>query len=110
MRLPAKLAASRILQTIEGAGCREGARGHRHPVPITAKADLTKAYLLGAKLSGADLSEANFNGADLSGATNLSGAKNLTQEQIDSAIGNRMTILPEGLKRPASWSSEAPSP
>ena len=50
-------------------------------------ANLRKANLRGAYLREADLSEADLNGANLSetnlSETNLSGAKNLTQEQID---------------------------
>ena len=63
-------------------------------------------------MSGADLSEAlleraNFAGARLGGA-NLSGAslaeaRNLTQAQIDEALGDALTVLPEHLSRPAGW-------
>ncbi len=71
-----------------------------------ARADLSEATLTGADLSGADLSEANLFGAnlsraDLSGANlsgaDLFGAKNLTQEQLDTACGDDDTKLPEGL-------------
>ena len=48
------------------------------------KATFTNASLKGAKLREADLQSADFRGVDLSGA-NLSGAKNLTQEQLDVA-------------------------
>jgi hypothetical protein len=32
------------------------------------------------------------------------GAKNLTQEQLEAAIGDERTRLPEGLARPEHWS------
>jgi hypothetical protein len=63
-------------------------------------------------LSGADLSEAlleraNFAGARLGGANlaaaNLAGARNLSQAQIDEALGDALTLLPEHLCRPAGW-------
>jgi uncharacterized protein YjbI with pentapeptide repeats len=52
-------------------------------------------------VSGVDFSLANLSGVDfslanLSGA-NLTGSKNLTQEQLDKACGNADTKLPEGL-------------
>jgi hypothetical protein len=77
-----------------------------------SEADLSDARLEGANLSGADLSEAlleraNFAGARLGGA-NLSGAslveaRNLTQAQIDEALGDPMTVLPAHLSRPTGW-------
>ncbi|MGC0389367.1 pentapeptide repeat-containing protein [Bradyrhizobium sp. USDA 241] len=69
-------------------------------------ATLSGATLSGADLSGvilfnADLSRANLSGASLLGATlldaDLSGARNLTQAQLDKACGNANTKLPEGL-------------
>jgi hypothetical protein len=75
-------------------------------------ADLSDARLDGANLSGADLSEAlldraNFAGAKL-GGVNLSGAslleaRNLTQGQIDEALGDALTLLPPHLRRPEGW-------
>src|SRR5262249_39461225 len=66
-----------------------------------SRADLSDANLGNAGLSGADLSDAYLDRADLTGAdlsdTNLSGAKNLTQMQLDKACGNANTKLPEGL-------------
>ena len=70
-------------------------------------ADLTLANLGDADLMGADLSGADLSGADLSGAdlriADLSSAKNLTQEQINKAKGNKNTKLPDGLIPPISW-------
>ena len=43
------------------------------------------------------LSNASLQGADLS-ATNLAEARNLTQEQIESALIDDTTILPDNLK------------
>jgi hypothetical protein len=64
--------------------------------------NLEKTDLEGASLTGADLRGANLNGADLSDA-DLSDAIGLIQQQIDSAIGDKDTKLPTGLKMPASW-------
>ena len=70
-------------------------------------ADLNSANLRDANLTDATLRDANLRDADLIGAI-LSGAelrhaKNLTQEQINSAFGNAETALPEGLERPPHW-------
>jgi pentapeptide repeat protein len=75
-------------------------------------ADLSDARLDGANLSGADLSEAlceraDFANARLGGANlaaaNLKDARNLTQSQIDEALGDALTVLPAHLARPAGW-------
>lgn len=72
------------------------------------RTDLSYASLKGANLSGADASGAIFRGADfeharLSGAilkgADLSGAKNLTEEQLASAIIDDHTILPSYIDR-----------
>lgn len=75
-------------------------------------ADLSDARLDRANLSGADLSEAlldrahfagaKFGGVNLSGAS-LLGARNLTQGQIDDALGDALTLLPPHLRRPEGW-------
>lgn len=58
----------------------------------------------GANLKGALLFDAHLQGADLSGAhlegVNLRGARGLTMEQIDSAITDKRTQLPDYLKKP----------
>jgi Pentapeptide repeats (8 copies) len=59
-------------------------------------ADLSGTYLSGAVLTRADLRDAVLSGTNLSGA-DLSGAKNLTQMQLDQACGDAHTKLPEGL-------------
>ena len=66
------------------------------------RADLRGAILEEANLSGADLREANLSGADLreanlSGA-NIIGAESLTKEQIESAITDEDTKLPDDLR------------
>jgi hypothetical protein len=79
-------------------------------------ADLSDARLDGANLSGADLSEAlceradflnaRLNGANLASA-NLNDARNLTQGQVDEALGDALTVLPAHLARPAGWGGGA---
>ncbi|GAA5020884.1 pentapeptide repeat-containing protein [Streptomyces siamensis] len=62
---------------------------------------LIDARLARADLTGADLSGADLHGADLSGtvlvATDLSRARSLTAEQLNSAVLGRLTRLPAGL-------------
>ena len=36
----------------------------------------------------------------------LSGVKNLVQDQLDIACGNDATVLPPGLKKPSRWNCE----
>jgi TolA-binding protein len=62
-----------------------------------------RANFFGADLRGADLQYAHLQGAYLSDAY-LNEARGLSQEQIESAIGNENTTLPEGLTRPKTWS------
>lgn len=68
---------------------------------------LSGAFLLETNLPGANFLEANLWRADLRGAdlrgANLSGALNLTQEQLEGAYGNRITEIPRHLKPPAHW-------
>lgn len=69
--------------------------------------ELRGAYLIGADLSNADLRRADLIGADLRDA-NLAGADLtdvifLTQAQVNAALGDRGTKLPEGLARPSHW-------
>ncbi|WP_285223147.1 pentapeptide repeat-containing protein [Frankia sp. AgPm24] len=51
----------------------------------------------------ASIDEANLRGADLRHALGL------IQAQLESAQGDAHTRLPEGLTRPASWSSGGPT-
>jgi hypothetical protein len=63
---------------------------------------LCDAQLEHARLDGADLDGVNLRGARLHGAR-LSAAAGLTQDQIDEALGDAATILPNGLRRPRGW-------
>jgi uncharacterized protein YjbI with pentapeptide repeats len=71
--------------------------------------DLSGADLAGANLSGVDLSGANFSGADLSGANlsgaNLTAAVGTTQNQLEQAIGDAHTTLPEDRTMPRAWTA-----
>jgi uncharacterized protein YjbI with pentapeptide repeats len=64
-------------------------------------AHLNHAHLEGASLIFADLKRANLSGAHLDHArlegAHLQDAASLTQEQVNSAIGNKDTELPPGL-------------
>jgi uncharacterized protein YjbI with pentapeptide repeats len=65
-------------------------------------ANMSDATLTGTDLSKADLQLANLKGTDLRGnvvlKTNLSGVHGLTQEQLDEACMNDLTILPAGAR------------
>jgi hypothetical protein len=67
-------------------------------------ADLRYTNLSGADLRGADFSGAKLARAILRGA-NLRMAKGLTTEQLHYAEGDKKTLLPIGMKRPAHWCS-----
>jgi uncharacterized protein YjbI with pentapeptide repeats len=58
-------------------------------------ANLSSAILFGADLSHADLSHAILRGADLRDAY-LSGATNLTQQQLDQVLTCKGATLPQG--------------
>ncbi|MBD2086566.1 MULTISPECIES: pentapeptide repeat-containing protein [unclassified Coleofasciculus] len=81
------------------------------------EADLQRAKLSGTKLQSVDLGEANLQGASLYKA-NLLGAilddaklhgatfrqvQNLEQAQIETALGDSATVLPNNLEKPAHW-------
>jgi hypothetical protein len=70
-------------------------------------ASLRGAYLIGADLRGVDLGTADLLGADLRGAdlrgADLAGCLFLTQPQVDAAVGDRSTNLPDVLARPSHW-------
>lgn len=74
--------------------------------------DLTHARLDGARLSGADLTDAVLDQADLTGAVldqavlfgaKLSGTRNLTAAQLETAYGDASTTLPANVAPPESW-------
>lgn len=69
--------------------------------------DLSGAFLISANISGCNLDGCNLLGADirdcdLRGA-DLRNTTFLTQRQINSAIGNNDTILPENIEMPLRW-------
>ena len=59
-------------------------------------ASLERATLVGAYFGSSTFTKANLSGANLSGA-DLSIAKGLTQQQLDTACGDPSTRLPAGL-------------
>ena len=70
------------------------------------KANLEEANLVATNLRRADLAGANLKEADLSGAFLREIAEeSLTQTQINEAVGNDTTKLPDHLQRPAHWMS-----
>lgn len=69
-------------------------------------ADLRGANLSNANLDQADLKNARLDGATLCGAR-MRHARNLTQAQIDRAIGDEDTALPPGLAIPQAWLDDA---
>ena len=74
-----------------------------------AGADLRGALLIGADLRDADLRDADLIGADLRAAdlrgADLTGALFLTRGQLQSAVGDASTRIPDRLARPAHWRS-----
>ncbi|WP_243735141.1 pentapeptide repeat-containing protein [Paenibacillus turpanensis] len=70
-------------------------------------ANLRGVYLIAANLRGADLRGADLIGADLRDAdlrgADLTGTLFLTQAQVNAAVGDRTTKLPDSLNRPAHW-------
>jgi uncharacterized protein YjbI with pentapeptide repeats len=79
--------------------------------------NFANANLSGADLTGATLHRSVFHAANLSGAifkraylywarfegTDLSGVRDLTQEQLDITCGDANTKLPAGLTAPKNW-------
>ncbi|MDG1417321.1 MAG: pentapeptide repeat-containing protein [Maricaulis sp.] len=61
-----------------------------------ANTNLRDAILVGSHFGGANLSGAEMSGANLSGAE-MQSATGLTQNQLDTACGDRSTQLPSGL-------------
>ncbi|MGF1446824.1 MAG: pentapeptide repeat-containing protein [Pikeienuella sp.] len=80
-------------------------------------AKLEGAVLWNTKLEGARLGNASLLSADLSGwkiaranlrFADLSTARNLTQESVNAAFGDRITKLPDGIEMPEDWKTRAP--
>lgn len=92
-------------------------RGAKLVTANLRNADLLSANLQSANLFGADLGRANLRGAIVttvnSGSgkhdlgepayTDLSGVRILTQEQLDTMVGDTGVILPQDLHHPAHW-------
>ena len=69
-----------------------------------AGANLTEANLAGANLAEGNLREVNLKDAELSGAFLQEMTEDsLTQTQINEAVGNDATKLPDHLQRPPHW-------
>jgi uncharacterized protein YjbI with pentapeptide repeats len=85
-------------------------------------ASLEHAHLSGAYLNGVNLTDANLEGVDLKGSsllhaklggacliyahlngTDLEKSVGLTQNQVNSALGDKDTHLPRGIVMPESW-------
>jgi uncharacterized protein YjbI with pentapeptide repeats len=81
--------------------------GAKLPSAALRGANLRGTYLIGANLRHADLREADLLGADLRDAdvrgADLTGALFVTQFQLNAARGDRTTLFPAGLTRPAHW-------
>jgi uncharacterized protein YjbI with pentapeptide repeats/DNA-binding Xre family transcriptional regulator len=71
------------------------------------KANLQETNFIGAILEDANLQKANFSKAKLERArlfrADLQGAINLKQQQIEQALGNSTTVLPDDVEKPAHW-------
>lgn len=63
-------------------------------------ANLDEAQLVGAYFGASQFSGARLRGANLSGA-DLSNARGLSQDQLNTACGDATTALPQGLTVPA---------
>jgi uncharacterized protein YjbI with pentapeptide repeats len=69
-------------------------------------ARLVEAHLEEAHFGGANLARADLHDAHVEGAK-MRWARGLTQAQIDAAIGDEETELPEDLARPEHWCAKA---
>ena len=103
---------STLIRAGIGGGRKKNRRGAdligaRLPGTDLHGADLRGAYLIGADLTGADLRRADLIGADLRDANlagaDLTGALFLTQPQLNAALGDQRTKIPDGLTRPSHW-------
>ena len=74
--------------------------------PLSKRAILAGADLRGADLQGADLHGANLQEAQLQGV-DLSGAIGLTLQQVESAVIDEKTRLPDYLRPPGRGRSTA---
>ena len=65
-------------------------------------ASFVSSSLRRTDFTDADVDKTNFTGAHVEGA-NFALATNLTQSQLESAIGDRQTRVPANLRIPSSW-------
>ena len=101
----------RVSVTVRGGGagdrCGVDLAGRDLRGEDLRRASLRGAVLIGADLRGADLRQADLLGTDLRAAdvrgTDLSTCLFLTQPQVGAARGDRATVLPAVLRRPAHW-------
>lgn len=81
--------------------------GHNFGKANLIGSDFRSALLIAANLEGCDLTGCNFLGADFRDAmikeADLSESLFLTQGQLNAAIGNINTRIPEHLIRPSTW-------
>ena len=99
VRRPWPAAQDRTRADLAGRRLTGDHRGWSFRGALLIAADLRGADLRDVDLLGADLRDADVRGCDLSSALFL------TQPQVNGAIGDRATTLPEGLSRPARWAS-----
>lgn len=90
-------AANRSRQDLAGRRLVGDHRGWSFRGAVLIRADLREADLEDADLLGADLRDADVRGCDLSTALFL------TQPQVNAAMGDAATELPDGLARPGHW-------
>ena len=68
------------------------------------------AFLIDANLEHTKLTEATLSNAILQGArihgVDLGHVQGLTQEQLNSALGDERTVLPNDLLHPARWTGD----
>jgi len=99
VRRPWPAAQDRTRADLAGRRLAGDHRGWSFRGALLIAADLRGADLRDVDLLGADLRDADVRGCDLSSALFL------TQPQVNGAIGDPATTLPEGLSRPARWDS-----
>lgn len=71
---------------------------------VLSKANFSDANLSKANLVGTNLADTIFQNANLNG-TDLSRVENLELQQIETALGDSTTILPDDLTMPSHWAN-----
>jgi uncharacterized protein YjbI with pentapeptide repeats len=109
----ANLSGARFIKSvIEGASFTDGELRNVLFATVTLRdVDFTAAKLRSCIFENSHFDGEIFEGAHLHGAvfygTDLSSARGLAEERLATAFGDASTILPEGVRRPASWPSKA---